>query len=175
MIRNQYIHELDIDIDLDYIKDLVLNKPSKPIPGRADHHRSVADDPYMLSLKEKYPCLSDVYNVYVLPIGLGIPMHVDKDRQCALNIPIQGTEATDTIFFEPIGNLNIEYDPVRIFNVVKSPVKEVFRNTLMRPLIINNSVPHRVLNKDLNNIRISLSWSMRIDVTFNEAIKYFNE
>jgi hypothetical protein len=175
MIRNEFIYELGIDFDLDYIKDLVLNKKPNKVPGLADHHRRVRDDEYMTSLKEKYPCLSEIYNIYVLPKGLGIPMHIDKDRKSALNIPIQGTESTDTVFFKVEGDLEIVYDEKRIYNLVKSSVSEVFRNTLSRPLLINNSIPHRVVNRDLENIRISVSWSMLPDVTFDEAIKIFNE
>lgn len=142
--------------------------------GRAKHHRMVRDDPYMLSIQQKYPLLSDVYNVYPLPPHVGIPLHIDRNRSCALNIPLMNTENTYTIFYDALDDLVLEYDEKRIYDLVQSPVREVFRHTLIRPLLINNTMPHEVTN-DNDTVRLTISWSLRKGVTQQQAIECFNE
>lgn len=173
MIQNNFIQELNINLDIEYITNLVMNKQNETVNGRPTHHRLVADDPYMTSLKNKYPLLSSVYNIYPLPPYKGIPLHIDRDRSCAFNIPIQGTENTHTIFYKA-DNIILEYDDKRIYDLIKSPVTEVFRNTLIRPSLINNTIPHEVTN-DKDTMRITLSWSLQKGVTFQQAIECFNE
>lgn len=174
MIRNQFIYELDIDLDMEYITDLVNNKKYQSIDGRASHHRYVKDDPYMTSIQKRYPLLSMVYNIYPLPAGKEIPLHIDTNRSCAFNIPIQGTENTYTIFYEIDGPLKTVYDANRIYDLVQSPVTEVYRHTLIKPVLINNTTPHKVTNQK-DTMRVTLSWSLHKDVTYQQAIECFNE
>lgn len=173
MIRNQFVYELDIDLDMEYITNLVMNKQKETVDGRAIHHRLVKDDPYMSSILKQYPLLSPVYNIYPLSAYMGIPTHIDTDRSCALNIPIKGTEDSHTIFYDGV-DISLEYDEKRIYDLVKSPVSEVFRHTLIRPLLINNTTPHEVTNNK-NSKRITVSWSFQKGVTFEQAIRCFNE
>jgi len=172
MTRNEFIYELDIDLDMDYITKLVLKKQDETVQGRAGHHRMVSDDAYMSSIQKKYPLLSPVYNIYPLPAKIGIPLHIDTDRSCAFNIPIQGTEGTNTIFYEAVEPVQTVYDTKRIYDLIKSPVVEKFRHTLLRPLLINNSKPHEVTNNK-DTMRITLSWSLNKGVTFEQAIECF--
>ena len=178
MIRNNFIYELDIDIDLEYISKLVFKNQFKPSldlisqQDKAKHHRLVSDDEYMVSLKNRYPLLGDYYNIYTLKKGQGIPLHIDAGRCCALNIPIIGTADTDTIFYETLGDVQTEYSQRYVYNLVKSPVKELFRHTLLRPSLINNSIPHEVINRKQVD-RISLSWSFPKPTTFEEARELF--
>jgi hypothetical protein len=174
MIRDQHIYELNIDLDIDYITNLVMKKQDESVKGRPSHHRFVKDDPYMTSILERYPLLSPVYNIYPLPAHIGIPLHIDTDRSCAFNIPIKGTEGTHTIFYESEGPIKMEYDTNRIYDLIKSPVKEIFRYTLIRPVLINNSIPHEVTNNK-DSMRITLSWSLQKGVTFEQAIDLFKD
>jgi hypothetical protein len=174
MIRNKFICEVDINLDMEYITNLVNDKKYQSIDGRASHHRFVKDDPYMTSIQKRYPLLSMVYNIYSLPARKEIPLHIDTDRSCAFNIPIQDTENTYTVFYEQDGPLETVYDTNRIYDLVKSPVLEVYRHTLIKPLIINNSIPHKVTNEK-DTMRVTLSWSLHKGVTFNQAIECFNE
>lgn len=174
MIRNRFVYELSINLDIEYIKNLVMSKQDETVEGRPSHHRLVKNDPYMSSLLKRYPLLSPVYNIYPLPPFVGIPLHIDTDRSCAFNIPIEGTEGTNTIFYESEGPIEMKYDTNRIYDLIKSPVKEVGRHILIRPLLINNTVPHEVTNnKDTK--RITISWSLQKGVTFEQAIECFNE
>ena len=175
MIRNEFVYELDINLDLDYITKLVLKKQDETVKvepvwpdiwianrdgfvkGKTGEHRSALDDPYMASIQQKYPLLSPVYNIYIVPAKIGIPLHIDKIRSCALNIPIQGTKGTDTIFYDS----------------VESPAIEKFRHTLIRPLLINNGPkPHEVTNNK-DTMRITLNWSLNKGVTYEQAIEHF--
>lgn len=174
MIRNNFVYELDIDLDMKYLAGLSQRIMEEQVQGRARHHRMVKDDPYMTSLHQKYPLLSEVYNIYPLPPHIEIPLHIDRDRSCAFNIPIMNTENTHTIFYEPDGDLVLEYDEKRIYDLVRSPVKEVFRHTLLQPLLINNTMPHKVTN-DNDTVRLTLSWSLRKGVNQQQAIECFNE
>jgi hypothetical protein len=56
--------------------------------------------------------------------------------------------------------------------LVKSPIIEKFRHTLIRPLLINNSKPHKVTNNK-DTMRITLSWSLNKGITFEQAIEHF--
>ena len=172
MIRNKFIYELDIDLDIQYITDLVIKNQNKTIKGKAPHHRIVQDDQYMTSLLNRYPLLSGIYNIYSIQPYTEIPLHIDSKRSCAFNIPIQGTEGTYTIFYEETEPIKIEYYDKKIYNLVKSPVNEIFRSTLLRPLLINNTTPHKVTN-DKDTIRLTLSWSLQPGVDFQQAIKCF--
>lgn len=174
MIRNEFVYELGIDLDIEYLAELVSRKQNESVEGRAIHHRLVKDDPYMMSLQAQYPLLSPVYNIYPLPPNVGIPLHVDTDRSCAFNIPIKGTEDTHTIFYTYDEPLVMEYNSKRIFDVIKSPVTEKFRHTLLTPLLINNSVPHEVINSK-DTWRTTISWSLNKGVTFEQAIRCFDE
>ena len=174
MTRNEYVYELDIELDMDYITKLVMKKQDESVEGRATHHRLVKDDPYMSSLLERYPLLSPVYNIYPMPPHIGIPLHIDTNRSCAFNIPIEGTEGTHTIFYDCEEPIKLEYDTKRIYDLVKSSVKEMYRHTLIKPLLINNTTPHEVTNNK-DTMRITISWSLQKGVTFQQAIRCFNE
>jgi hypothetical protein len=174
MIRNEFIHELDIDLDIHHISELVFQEQFNYKEGYARHHRFVSDDQYMSALQKKYPLLSGVYNIYTLENGKGIPLHIDTDRSCALNIPIKNTEVTETIFYNSENSIKTRYDPKMIYDVVISPVGEIFRHRLTVPTLINNSIPHQVVNKP-NNTRITVSWSFYKEVKFDQAIKIFYE
>lgn len=172
MIRNKFIYELDIDLDLDHIRNLVFKKQNSLVTGLATHHRLVSDDEYMSGIRKKFPFLSEIYNIYTIPPFKGIPLHIDHDRSCALNIPIAGTDGTYTIFYDAGESPVLEHDPLRIYNLVKSPVSETFCHTLTKPSLINNSIAHRVINQK-NSDRITVSWSIIKEKDFYQTIEHF--
>lgn len=172
MIKNNFIYELDIDLDLSYIKNLVFEKQYCSISGMAQHHRLVNDDDYLSYIRELFPFLSKIYNIYTIPPFKGIPLHIDHDRNCALNIPIQGTKNTYTIFYDAGESPMLEYDSHRIYNLIRSPVSEIFCHTLVKPSLINNSIPHRVTNQK-NSDRITVSWSIIKEKDFYQSIEHF--
>jgi hypothetical protein len=164
-----------INLNLEAVKQIVLeNQFNKDQNLNADHHRSVSNIPYLKEIYDCYPFLSEIYNVYTLPGKKCIPLHVDANRSAAFNIPIMNTENSQTIFCEYKETPALEYDPKNIFNLIKSEVREVFRFTLIVPTIINNSVPHMVINNS-DKPRVILSWSIKKEYSFEDIKRMFSE
>ena len=176
MIDNKHIYEIDpskVDLDVDYLRDWVLKNPELYKPNIYKFVYEVNQDPYTNSFYEKYPCLSSNVLIYKFPPKWTIDLHIDANRQCALNIPVQNTENTDTIFYEYAEEPILEHDARRKWYNVKSKVVEAFRFRMTSPVLINNSVsPHEVKN-DTSDFRISISWSMKPDISFEQAKAIF--
>jgi hypothetical protein len=164
---NDFIYEVDIDLDINYLTNIALT--GNKIKDLATHHRLVADDPYLLNIKNKFPFLSDIFNVYVHPPGYSVPIHIDAQRFCAINIPIQNTKNSNTIFYKKDNNLDIEYESRRIINLVKSPTEECFKFTLTKPTLINTTYPHSVINNS-DKTRVIISWSVLKPMTFQDCL-----
>jgi hypothetical protein len=168
MDSNSFIYVPKIDLEIEKIKKIVFesqfNVDSKL---SAAHHRNVANHPYLQEIKSRYNFLSDTYNIYTLPGKKIIPLHVDAHRSAAFNIPIKNTKESKTIFYEYIEEPILEYDPKNIFNRIRSNVKEIFKFTLLEPTLINNSIPHMVVN-DSSEPRIILSWSIQKELKFED-------
>jgi hypothetical protein len=171
MLNNDYAYEIDVNLDMKYLKKLVLETEHPTIEGLHPHQRLVELDDYMRSLKERFPFLSAMYNIYDCRPGVDIPLHVDAARDCAFNIPIIGTDDSHTIFHKLKDGEESEFLPSRVYNVIKSPVEETFRFTLLRPTLINNSVPHEVKNG--NQRRVIISWSVNKNHSFSQAKELF--
>jgi hypothetical protein len=167
MIRNDFIHETDLQLNIEYLKQLVDRREEK-ISGLLDYHRLVKNDPYLSSLKERFSFLSPVFNVYKFEPGKVLDVHVDADRFCTLNIPISNTVDSTTVFYELPEKSNLEYNEKRILYTVKSPVKESFRFTLTKPTLVNTSFPHSVTHYG-KETRIIISWSVLKPMTFADV------
>jgi hypothetical protein len=168
MEKNNFICELDLKLDINYLKEMVLEKQDANFK-LAPHHRLVKNDSYLTKIKNQFPFLSPIFNVYKFPSGKGLPVHIDGDRFCSINIPIYNTENSNTIFYDMDNNSRLEYDEQRILHYVKGSATEAFRFTLTRPTLINNTKPHSVMNNSLDT-RIIISWSILKPMTFEECI-----
>jgi hypothetical protein len=157
-MNNQYIYFPNLEIDLDQIQEIVTRNMWKPVTGLATHQRHVADEPYLKMLKEKYQFFSSLYNIYTTPANYKVPIHICPDRGCALNIPIIYTENSHTIFYE-MDETKKEYNRPRIYDIMQSDAKEVFRFTLDRPTLMNTLLPHSVIGGPLR-ARTIMSWSI---------------
>ena len=166
-MNNQYIFTPKIDLDLNLIKQIVYRRLNRFIPNTATHHRLVKDEPYLVSLKNKYPFFSDIYNIYPTRPSYVTPIHICPNRSCALNIPIQYTEDSYTTFYEIDESTEISYNEERIYDVIESGAKEVFQYTLTEPVIMNTLLPHGVVGGP-KNTRIIMSWSITFDVTYEQ-------
>jgi hypothetical protein len=174
MIVNQYIKELDIPLDYEYLKQLSLNKQENLIPGHRDNHRLVSANKYLSKIREKIPYLSPIYNVNHMPANNLFPIHIDGDRPCALNIPIENTENSFTTFYEIRDNMEMVYDDYRILHAIKTPLEEKFRFTLIRPTIIDTSVPHGVIHTGTGE-RLIISWGFMKNVDFKKVCELFSD
>jgi hypothetical protein len=173
MLDNQFVYEIPAQFfNMAYLKLLVRQLQFERVQGLAKHHRRVADDPYLLSLQQRIPVLSDLFNIYTLEPGKGLPIHTDANRQCALNIPISGTEQSITSFYSSASNTTSVYNEKLIVNEITSHVVPVFSYTLAVPSLIDNSIPHSV--QVYGTVpRITISWSIRDGVTMTEAKEAF--
>ena len=167
MTPSDYIFELDWDIDIDNLLRLI-NSPVEP--GMKVHQRSVELDPYLISLREKFPILSPTWNIYKFGPYDGLPPHIDGKRKSAINIPLIGSENSITKFFSSKDKIVSYYDETRVLHAITSELKEEFSFTLSKPTLINNSVPHSV--RAGPTTRIIISWSIS-DLDFYQARDYF--
>jgi hypothetical protein len=163
MINNEYVYELDLDLDIDYLKTKIHSTLEN-----GEFQQLIEDDAYFNNLKSLYPFLSSKFNIYCSLPRSSIPLHVDANRNCALNIPLENTKRSFTVFYKFIESPVLEYNSKFIFNNVKSKVEETFRFTLTKPTLINNAVPHNVINYSSNQ-RIILSWSILPEYTFDKV------
>jgi hypothetical protein len=174
MIDNKYIYEVDLsklDLDVNYFCNLVLR-----LNEGLEVHKlrfNAMEDAYTQSIYQKYPCLSPIINIYRISPNWTLEMHVDSNRQCALNIPIRNTKNTDTVFYEFAEEPILEHDSVKKVYNVKSKVVESFRFSMNNPVLINTvGSPHAVINHT-DDYRITMSWSMKPEITFDQAKSIF--
>jgi len=159
MTNEKYIFIPNMDLDISKFKEIALRNLFSVEKNLASHQRYVEKEPYMTELKEKYPMLSNLYNIYPTPPGQTVPIHICPERGCALNIPIQYTEDSYTVFYEPEEPLEMTYSVPRIYHIINSKMIEVYRYTLTEPVIMNTRLPHGVFGGP-KTVRIILSWSI---------------
>ena len=168
MIDNEYAFTPLIELDLARLKQITLANLNTRVPGLASHQRLVSSDEYLLSLNNKFPFLSNLYNIYEAPQRYVTPVHVDSARFCALNIPIINTENSYTVFYKPSDELVSTKITHRAYHLVNSNVTEVFRFTLTSPTLINTKIPHGVLDSG-DETRIIISWSISDQYSYEET------
>lgn len=159
MINETYIFKPNIILDIDKIKEIVYRNLNKFDPGLKTHQRYVSNESYLFELKNTYPFLSNLYNIYPTPAGYNVPIHICPGRGCALNIPIQYTEDSYTVFYEPKDELKVTYSVPRVYEIIESEMLEVYRYTLTEPVIMNTLLPHSVFGGPAKT-RIIMSWSI---------------
>jgi hypothetical protein len=168
MIDHRYIFLPDMDLDIDNLKEIVFRNLHILEPNLATHQRYVDKEPYLVELRKKFPFLSKLYNIYPTGPGYVVPIHICPNRGCALNIPIQYTDNSHTVFYEPKDKLEMTYSVPRIYHIIESEMIEVYRYTLIEPVIMNTKLPHGVFGGP-KTTRIIMSWS--IDTEYEETKK----
>ena len=125
--KTNLIYQPKLDLNLEEIKEIVfLNQFSSDKNLNASHHRLVSDHPCLQKIQSKYPFLSSIYNIYTLPGNRKIPLHVDAQRSAALNIPIENTEDSVTIFYEHVKDPILEYDSKKLHTTSTRRLFEFF-------------------------------------------------
>lgn len=168
MIDNPCVYELALNLDQNYIKNLVLKQQFAKTQGLLGHQRLVKEDAYLNALKEKMPFLSSYYNIYTTAPGGEIILHTDAKRNCALNIPIVNTEGSKTSFYEFAEEPKLVYNEKFAYQEIRSKVNEIFSFTLDKPTLINNAIPHSVKHNGKGS-RVILSWSVKQEFSFLQA------
>jgi hypothetical protein len=165
-MNNEYICELDIHLNFTDVNNNAY--------GLKPHQRFVKDNPNLKPLKDKFPFLGSIYNVYVFPPKTGLPIHIDSFRKCAINFPISNTEDSITIFYKLDDPILLEHIESRSYDQVLSAKTEVFKFTLEHPTLINNAIAHSAMNFS-DQPRIVLSWGIDNDIDFNTAKRLLND
>ena len=179
---NNYIKPLKLSLNFDYLLNLALDTLSKnSVPGTYDikAFRKCEDDEYLTSIRNIFPCLSPYFTILRYRQNQGLPVHVDKARNCTLNIPLANCENTITTFYESM-NLH-EYDisdhsagKSGNIIVIKNKLKEVFSFTMTTPVLFNTSIPHSVMNHGEKE-RIMLTWPLTLQYNFEMGLDIFND
>lgn len=159
MLDEQYVFRPSMNLDISKLKEIVFRNINKTEPGLASHQRYVEKEPYLEELRQQYPFLSKLYNIYPTLPSFKVPIHICPERGCALNIPIQYTEDSYTIFYQAKEELKTRYSTPRIYKIIKSEMVETYRYTLTDPVIMNTRLPHSVEGGP-RDTRIIMSWSI---------------
>ena len=78
------------------------------------------------------------------------------------------------IVYESI-NKDTMFDPSKVIHEItdRTNLVEVFRFTLRKPTLFNTTFPHEVVLKNSDE-RISISWSVSSDISFEQCKQLFN-
>jgi hypothetical protein len=174
MIDNDCAFTASINFDQEQIKKEVFKNLNSISPGLASHQRMVSSSEYLSLLQNRYPFFGNLYNIYESAQYFITPIHIDYHRNCALNIPISNTENSHTVFYKLLDPIQLRYIPERVYSLVESPTKEIFRFTLTEPTLINTKVPHGVLDNG-NQTRIIMSWSVDNKYTYEDIKKILGD
>ena len=167
MIDNKFGFYPDLDLDLDKLREISMRRLTDTVPGMKAHQRPVDEEPYLIEVRKRYSFLNKIYNIYKTPATKGISVHIDSGRHCALNIPIENTENTHTVFYEILDDQKTINIPELVYDLVKAKVSEIYRFTLTRPTIINTKIPHSVIGNPYKD-RIVMSWSVDSRMTYED-------
>lgn len=171
-MHNHYCLELDC-MDLDYESlYAICYDPSSKSRNLLPHQRYVSDDKYMQRIRERYPFMGSLFNVYFLKSGL--PIHIDAKRSCAVNIPVQNTENSSTIWYSHPESPSTDYDPKLVVYRISSKVNEEYRMTLRKPTLMNITIPHSVENRSPEP-RVTISWGLSRDINYETACRLFEQ
>lgn len=109
------------------------------------------------------------------------PIHLDgaeigKQRQISFNIPIQGcNDDCITEFFDIKENhfWKDNKSATRWLNEGQSGPKIAEYRLLKNPIMVCPQTPHRVNNSLGSERRITISWTLKLDWTFQNALEFF--
>lgn len=180
MIDNLYIQELNVGIDIEYIKSNILPsyKNNAKFLKLVDdnplgyHTLSVFDDSYITKLYNTFPWMGVTYNIYSLKNNESFMPHIDGQRKCAFNIPLLGTDKSFTIFYEPVNDLTTYNGTDSRGYILTSEIIESFRFTIDKPVLLDVTKIHAVeRHSDIE--RLVLSWASTLN--FEDTKKEFKK
>jgi hypothetical protein len=144
-----------------------------------DQYKQIAE------IREKYPFLDRHMLLFKLRPGFATDIHLDGhpengrvgQRNVSINIPISGCNETGlTEFYDnPEEDLYLE----KRFNV-RVMKKDIIPNKTLEyalkenPFLVNPQYPHRVNNINNSEYRITVSWTIDLDWTWDYAQEYFS-
>lgn len=174
MLDNFYVYETPDFLDLPYIQQLVMKKLETDYVKQGYVRIDATQDSYLQSVMDMFPFLGGWLNIYHTGPEGYIPLHIDGHRLAAFNLPITGCDETSqTIYYEPVGEMEKVYKEDERHYRVHGEMKEVYRFALVAPALIRNDVAHDVKRYNATGTRIIASWG--VGGTFEECVLKFKE
>lgn len=154
-----------------HIKSVMIDK------DKLDHY------PLRLIFKKYDFILSPHFLMIHMTPNYATPIHLDgartdKQRPTSFNIPIQGCDGNCvTEFFDiPEEDFWLDYpNATRFLKEGKSGPKIGEYRLTTNPILVCPQTPHRVNNLDGTQDRLTVSWSLRTDWSFQQALNFFKE
>lgn len=186
---NEFVVELPDFIDLEYMKNLadtMLTEEwlysSDPVALRDFTDVNVVDvtaDEYLNSIRQQYPNLAD--KIKLMKCGQGSwPIHIDRHRLSAINIPVTNCDNTKTSKFYRNGTVvdsivatfgsvtDIWYSNEYLSYVQDAEL--AYEHVLTVPTLTNTKTPHQIVN-NTETTRVIFSWAY--NENFEQAKQVF--
>lgn len=137
-------------------------------------HQAIRD------LMVKYPFLDDHLLLFKLAAKTATGIHLDGlgdkvQRGSSCNIPVEGcTEKSPTEFFE-INPNDLFHDRINTTRFLKpnSTAKKIYEYSMTdSPVLCNTQMAHRVNNEQGNDVRVSVSWTIRRGWTWDKISEF---
>lgn len=174
MLNNFFVYETPDFLDVQYVRNLVIEKLKTDFVKQGYVRIDTEQDEYLTSVRKQFPFLGTWLNIYHTPPKGYIPFHIDGHRLAAFNIPIDGCDETSqTIYYEPAPGTEFKLtykEDERHYRIEGTPV-EIYRFALVRPTLIRNDVAHDVKRFNATSTRIIASWG--VSGTFEECKEAF--
>lgn len=142
-------------------------------------------------LREKYTFLGSHMLVFKIPVNWTTNVHLDgiselgpkpinkmDERVISLNIPIQDCTTDCVTEFYDAGPEYFWKDMMTYTRWLlpdKTPNKICEYRLTTNPVLTNPQVPHRVNNLDGKKIRVSVSWTIDPELSWDYLCNYFDE
>jgi len=142
------------------------------------------DDPRhqaMRDIMSKYPFLVEHMLIFKLPPQGSTGIHLDglggelPSRKHSCNIPIEGCTADSVTEFFEVDHNDLLHDKVnttRFLSLDKPSTKLCEYILVDNPVLCNTQAAHRVNNDNGKGTRISVSWTVNPNWTFDGVAKY---
>ena len=142
------------------------------------------DNKQILLILNKYPFLHNHMLIFTLPPKFTTHIHMDglgdknRPRNYSCNIPIEGCnnnciteffDADQSKFLADVSGTTRWHNPIE-------PTEKVAEYILINnPILTNTQFPHRVNNSNNLDKRISVSWTVKNDWTWDQITNYIAE
>lgn len=140
----------------------------------------------IVRIREKYPFLDRHMLLFKLRPGFTTEIHTDghpnfgrvKQRQVSINIPISGCNELGITEFYSNSEDDFYLEPRFNTLVIKKeciPVKTLEYSVKENPFLTCPQIPHRINNSLNKEYRITVSWTLDLSWSWENAVEYFSD
>lgn len=135
------------------------------------------------AIRKKYPFLGPHMLLFNVPTKWSTEIHLDgintiTPRILSFNIPIKGctTDCVTEFFDATVSDFWVDPMSMTRWLLPKKTPNKIFEYSLTtNPVLTNPQVPHRVNNQTGKEMRISISWTIDPELSWENICKYFDE